>query len=245
VDQGTKTGLKHFKLLARLSTLRIFYPKFPNGSLLHARGSLKSLMVPIEYSTHHWWTCSLTINMVHTVTIHLLLPAQCQPPLKHHYPVLQPSSICLMLRLMDLKLLIRAPYRVNRCTQTVTSPSSRTTSLERVRQSTYSQVTATVPVRSFTYPTYQLDSSFKQAVTKLGSQDIADTGEPASSQPPMLARQPEPVEYYDGRENIILNGNTFGRHVMINIGSQYCTGAGRLLNNRLNIQEFDFLPLTS
>ncbi|KAG2742961.1 hypothetical protein P692DRAFT_20838998 [Suillus brevipes Sb2] len=61
-------------------------------------------------------------------------------------------------------------------------------------------------------------------VTKLGSQDIADTGEPASSQPPMLARQPEPVEYYDGRENIILNGNTFGRHVMINIGSQYCTG---------------------
>jgi hypothetical protein len=62
---------------------------------------------------------------------------------------------------MNLKLLILAPYRVNRCTQIVASPSSRTTSLQKVWQSTYSQVTATVPVRSSSrYPTYYLDSSF-------------------------------------------------------------------------------------
>ncbi|KAG1771546.1 hypothetical protein EDD22DRAFT_863577 [Suillus occidentalis] len=58
--------------------------------------------------------------------------------------------------------------------------------------------------------------------------DVAGTAsaEPTSSQLPMLARQSEPAEYRDGCENIILNGNTFGPHAMINIGSQHCTGAG-------------------
>jgi hypothetical protein len=74
----------------------------------------------------------------------------------------------------------------------------------------------------FTHPAYHLDSSFERAVTKLGRY-VAGTAEPTFSQPP-LARQLEPMEY--GREIIILNGNTFGQHVMINIGSQNCTGAG-------------------
>ncbi|KAG1857314.1 hypothetical protein DFJ58DRAFT_913459 [Suillus subalutaceus] len=57
-------------------------------------------------------------------------------------------------------------------------------------------------------------------VTKLDY--VAGTAEPTSSHSP-LARQLAPVEY--GRESVILNGNTFGQHVMINIGSQDCTGA--------------------
>ncbi|KAG1739363.1 hypothetical protein EDD22DRAFT_922442 [Suillus occidentalis] len=64
-------------------------------------------------------------------------------------------------------------------------------------------------------------------VTRL-YRDVAGTAsaESTSSQLPMLARLSEPVQYCDGRENIILNGNTFGSHVMINIGSHHCTGAG-------------------
>ncbi|KAG1850900.1 hypothetical protein F4604DRAFT_1969944 [Suillus subluteus] len=66
------------------------------------------------------------------------------------------------------------------------------------------------------------NSSFKQAVTKLDY--AAGISEPTtSSQPPTLARQLALVEY--GRESVIFNGNTFGQHVMINIGSQDCTGA--------------------
>ncbi|KAG1850896.1 hypothetical protein F4604DRAFT_1959270 [Suillus subluteus] len=57
-------------------------------------------------------------------------------------------------------------------------------------------------------------------VTKLDY--VAGTAEPTSSHSP-LARQLTPVEY--GRESVIFNGNTFGQHVMINIGSQDCTGA--------------------
>ncbi|KAG1812900.1 uncharacterized protein BJ212DRAFT_1588889 [Suillus subaureus] len=57
-------------------------------------------------------------------------------------------------------------------------------------------------------------------VTKLDY--VAGTAEPTSSYPP-LARQLAPVEY--GRESVIFNGNTFGQHVMINIGSDNCTGA--------------------
>ncbi|KAG1771540.1 hypothetical protein EDD22DRAFT_863532 [Suillus occidentalis] len=64
-------------------------------------------------------------------------------------------------------------------------------------------------------------------VTRL-YRDVAGTAaESTSPQLPMFPRQSEPVEYRDGRENIILNGNTFGSHVMINIGSHHCTGAGR------------------
>ncbi|KAG2137758.1 hypothetical protein BD769DRAFT_1436031 [Suillus cothurnatus] len=57
-------------------------------------------------------------------------------------------------------------------------------------------------------------------VTKLDY--VAETAEPMSSQPP-LARQLAPVEY--GCESVIFTGNTFGQHVMINIGSSNCTGA--------------------
>lgn len=52
---------------------------------------------------------------------------------------------------------------------------------------------------------------------------VAGTTEPTSSQPP-LARQLVPLVEY-GRESVIFNGNTFGQHVMINIGSHNCTGA--------------------
>lgn len=63
-------------------------------------------------------------------------------------------------------------------------------------------------------------------VTRLNC-DVADTAEFTSSQPlpSMLARQSEPVDYRDSCESIVMNGNTFGPHVMINIGSQHCTGA--------------------
>ncbi|KAG1850906.1 hypothetical protein F4604DRAFT_1959275 [Suillus subluteus] len=57
-------------------------------------------------------------------------------------------------------------------------------------------------------------------VTKLDY--VAGTAETTSSQPP-LARQFAPVEY--GPDSVIFSGNTFGQHVMINIGSQDCTGA--------------------
>ncbi|KAG2742967.1 hypothetical protein P692DRAFT_201795271, partial [Suillus brevipes Sb2] len=71
-------------------------------------------------------------------------------------------------------------------------------------------------------------------VTRL-YRDVADTAEFTSSQPlpSMLARQSEPVDYRDSRESIVLNGNTFGPHVMINIGSQHCTGAGGSLRKLL------------
>lgn len=66
-------------------------------------------------------------------------------------------------------------------------------------------------------------------VTRL-YRDVAGTAsaEPTSSWQPlpsMLARQSEPVDYRDSRESIVMNGNTFSAYVMINIGSQHCTGA--------------------
>ncbi|KAG1771549.1 hypothetical protein EDD22DRAFT_1047404 [Suillus occidentalis] len=63
-------------------------------------------------------------------------------------------------------------------------------------------------------------------VTRL-HRDVAGTAgaESTSSQLPMLARLSEPVEYRDSRESIVMIGNTFGSHVMINIGSHHCTGA--------------------
>ncbi|KIK32289.1 hypothetical protein CY34DRAFT_814353, partial [Suillus luteus UH-Slu-Lm8-n1] len=130
-----------------------------------------------------------------------------------------------------------------------TSPSSRT-SLQRVRQSTYPQLTATVPVRSPSHIplTIKTHLSNAVAVTRLYG-DVAGTAsaESTSSQLPMLARLSEPVVYRDGRENIILNGNTFGPHAMINIGSHHCTGAGgSFIYLSPNIKELTyFWPLTS
>ncbi|KIK31443.1 hypothetical protein CY34DRAFT_814588, partial [Suillus luteus UH-Slu-Lm8-n1] len=137
-----------------------------------------------------------------------------------------PLSRAPTSELMDLKLLILTPYRVNRNSRAVTSPSSRT-SLQRVRRSTYPQLTATVPVRSPSHIPLTIKTHLSNivAVTRL-YRDVAGTASAEStSQLPMLARLSEPVVYRDGRENIILNGNTFGSHVMINIGSHHCTGA--------------------
>ncbi|KAG1771547.1 hypothetical protein EDD22DRAFT_842778 [Suillus occidentalis] len=52
--------------------------------------------------------------------------------------------------------------------------------------------------------------------------DSTATAEFMPSEPPSM-KQAEPVKL--GRENIVLSGNTFGECVMINIGSQNCTGA--------------------
>ncbi|KAG2363139.1 hypothetical protein BDR07DRAFT_1405029 [Suillus spraguei] len=57
-------------------------------------------------------------------------------------------------------------------------------------------------------------------VTKLNH--VTTTVEPTPLQLPP-AKEAEPVEH--GRESIVLNGNTFGECVMINIGSPDCTGA--------------------
>ncbi|KAJ8588028.1 hypothetical protein M405DRAFT_820442, partial [Rhizopogon salebrosus TDB-379] len=59
------------------------------------------------------------------------------------------------------------------------------------------------------------------AVTKVDH--VAPTSEPALSQPPP-AMQPEPVE--QGRDSIILSGNSFGECVMINVNSPNCIGSG-------------------
>lgn len=58
-------------------------------------------------------------------------------------------------------------------------------------------------------------------MTKLNH--VTTTVEPTPLQLPP-AKEAEPVEH--GRESIVLNGNTFGECVMINIGSPDCTGAG-------------------
>ncbi|KAJ8579667.1 hypothetical protein M405DRAFT_835572 [Rhizopogon salebrosus TDB-379] len=58
------------------------------------------------------------------------------------------------------------------------------------------------------------------AVTKVDH--VAPTSEPALSQPPP-AMQPEPVE--QGRDSIILSGNSFGECVMINVHSPNCIGS--------------------
>jgi hypothetical protein len=58
--------------------------------------------------------------------------------------------------------------------------------------------------------------------------DSTATAEFTPSEPPSM-KQAEPVKL--GRENIVLSGNTFGECVMINIGSQNCTGASRSLSS--------------
>ncbi|KIK32286.1 hypothetical protein CY34DRAFT_814350 [Suillus luteus UH-Slu-Lm8-n1] len=52
--------------------------------------------------------------------------------------------------------------------------------------------------------------------------DSTATAEFTPSEPPVM-KQAEPVKH--GRENIVLSSNTFGECVMINVGSQNCTGA--------------------
>ncbi|KAG1890944.1 hypothetical protein F4604DRAFT_1672913 [Suillus subluteus] len=56
-----------------------------------------------------------------------------------------------------------------------------------------------------------------------GSKHVAaQPEEPTSSQYP-LARSLAPVDH--GRESVVINGNTFGEHVVINIASPNSTGA--------------------
>ncbi|KAG1890946.1 hypothetical protein F4604DRAFT_1898623 [Suillus subluteus] len=75
-------------------------------------------------------------------------------------------------------------------------------------------------------------NSYGSTVTKL-EYAAPKPAEPTSLQHP-LTRQLAPVEY--DRESIVISGNTFGEHMVINIASPYSTGA--------EIQElYDSLPL--
>jgi hypothetical protein len=74
----------------------------------------------------------------------------------------------------------------------------------------------------FIFTSHKKDSPGKQAVTKVDH--VAPTSESALLQPPPPAMQPVTVE--QGRDSIILSGNSLGECVMINVNSPNCIGSG-------------------